>query len=65
MLAAFVRVDNLYRIRNAQGRRLADVGEMLIESNPLLMATSFDREREVRKHVGDYTLLCRGCFRRM
>ena len=62
LLAAFVRVDNLYRIRNAQGRRLADVGEMLIESNPLLRATSFDREREVRKHVGDYTLFMSGLF---
>ena len=29
MLVAFVHVDNLYRIRNAQGRRLEDVGEML------------------------------------
>jgi hypothetical protein len=56
MLVAFANIDNLYRIRNAQGRRLEEVGEMLIESNPLLAAASFDREREVRKHVGDYTL---------
>ena len=62
MLVAFVHVDNLYRIRNAQGRRLEDVGEMLIESNPLLEATSFGREREVRKHVGDYTLFMTGLF---
>jgi hypothetical protein len=62
MLVAFVHVDNLYRVRNAQGRRLQEVGEMLIESNPLLMANSFDREREVRKHVGDYTLFMTGLF---
>ena len=35
---------------------------MLVESNPLLEAASFDREREVRKHVGDYTLFMTGLF---
>jgi hypothetical protein len=62
LLADFVHVDNLYRIRNALGKRLEDVGEMLIESHPLLDASSFDREREVRKHVGDYTLFMTGLF---
>lgn len=62
LLADFARTENLYRIRNAQGKRLEDVGEMLIESNPLLEAASFDREREVRKHVGDYTLFMTGLF---
>jgi hypothetical protein len=62
LLADFARVENLYRIRNALGKRLEDVGEMLIESNPLLEAASFDREREVRKHVGDYTLFMTGLF---
>ncbi len=62
LLTDFVHVDNLYRIRNAFGRRLEDVGEMLIESNPLLAASSFDRERAVRKHVGDYTLFMTGLF---
>ena len=36
LLADFARTENLYRIRNAQGKRLEEVGEMLIESNPLL-----------------------------
>jgi hypothetical protein len=35
---------------------------MLIESNPLLAARSFDREREVWKHVGDFTLFFTGLF---
>jgi len=34
---------------------------MLVESNPLLDARSFDREREVRKHIG-YTLFLSGMF---
>jgi hypothetical protein len=62
LLADFARTENLYRIRNVLGKRLEDVGEMLVESNPLLEAASFDREREVRKHVGDYTLFMTGLF---
>lgn len=62
VLTDFTHMDNLYRIRNAHGRRLEDVGEMLIESNPLLAASSFDRERAVRKHIGDYTLFFLGIF---
>lgn len=62
LLVDFTHVDNLYFIRDARGRRLEDVGEMLIESNPLLKASSFDREREVRKHIGDYTLFMTGLF---
>ncbi len=62
LLVDFTHVDSLYRIRDARGRRLEDVGEMLLESNPLLGAASFDREREVRKHVGDYVLFMTGLF---
>ena len=36
LLADFAHVDHLYRVRNARGKRLEDVGEMLIESNPIL-----------------------------
>lgn len=62
LLIDFVHVDNLYRIRNAGGKRLEQVGEMLVESNPMLDAQSFEREREVRKHIGDYTLFLTGMF---
>ena len=62
LLTSFTHIDNLYRIRNARGKRLEEVGEMLIESNPLLDGRSFDREREVRKHVGDFTLFFAGLF---
>src|SRR5881275_3556618 len=48
MLVDFVDVGNLYRLQNAREKRLEDVGEMLIESNPMLEAPSFDRERAVR-----------------
>lgn len=62
LLTEFSRVEKLYSIRNAQGKSLEDVGEMLLASNPLLEASSFDREREVRKHIGDFTLFFAGLF---
>jgi hypothetical protein len=62
VLIDFVHVDHLYRIRNSRGKRLEEVGEMLVESNPVLEAPSFEREREVRKHIGDYTLFLTGMF---
>src|SRR5687768_5218361 len=58
----FAHADTLYRISNARGERLTDVADMLIESNPLLEANSFDRERAVRKHVGDFTMFAAGLF---
>ena len=62
LLIDFIHIDHLYCIRNSRGKRLEEVGEMLIESNPMLEARSFDREREVRKHIGDYTLFLSGLF---
>ena len=63
MLADFSDVENLFRVRNAEGRPLQDVGEMLLESDPIYgPAPSFDRERQVRKHIGDYTLFFTGMF---
>lgn len=62
VLTDFTHVDNLYRIRNARGRRLEEVGEMLLESDPLGTQGSFERERAVRKHIGDYTLFLTGMF---
>jgi hypothetical protein len=62
LLVNFTHVDNLYRLRNSKGRRLEDVAEMLIASNPLLEGRSFEYEREVRKHIGDYTLFLAGLF---
>jgi hypothetical protein len=62
VLIDFCRTENLYRIRDAKGKRLEDVGEMLIASNPLLEGRSFLYERQVRKHIGDYTLFLAGLF---
>ena len=63
MLAEFCDVRQLFKIHNIAGRPLSDVGEMLMESDPVFgPAPSFDRERQVRKHIGDYTLFFTGMF---
>jgi hypothetical protein len=63
LLADFIEVDQMHKIRNATGKPLTDVGEMLVESDPVYgPAPSFDRERQVRKHIGDYTLFFAGMF---
>ena len=63
LLTEFCEAETLYKIKNADGRPLCDVGEMLVESNPVFgPAPSFDRERQVRKHIGDYSLFFTGMF---
>ena len=63
LLTEFCEAEQLTKIRTASGRQLNDVGEMLIESDPVYgPAPSFDRERQVRKHIGDYTLFFAGMF---
>jgi hypothetical protein len=63
LLADFCETDEMFKIRNASGKPLTDVGEMLLEADPVYgPAPSFDRERQVRKHIGDYTLFFTGMF---
>ena len=63
LLTEFCDAEQLFKIRSEAGRPLSDVGEMLVESNPVFgPAPSFDRERQVRKHIGDYTLFFTGMF---
>jgi len=63
LLAEFCDAEQLYKIRNTANRPLDDVGEMMLESDPVYgPAPSFDRERQVRKHIGDYTLFFAGMF---
>lgn len=63
ILTDFSQTEHLYRIRNAQGRPLRDVTDMLLASDPVYgEAESFDRERQVRKHIGDFSLFFAGMF---
>jgi hypothetical protein len=62
ILCEFIRTDNLYKIRNAAGKKLDDIADMLAEGDVLLNAQSFEREFQVHKHLGDYTLFMLGMF---
>lgn len=63
LLTEFCEAEQLFKIRDTANRPLSDVGEMLMESDPVYgPAPSFDRERQVRKHIGDYTLFFTGMF---
>ena len=63
LLTEFCEAETLYKVRNSHGRQLCDVGEMLLEADPVYgPAPSFDRERQVRKHIGDYALFFSGMF---
>ncbi len=63
LLTEFCDVEQLFKIHDAAGKALTDVGDLLVESNPIFgPAPSFDRERQVRKHIGDYTLFFTGMF---
>jgi len=66
LLARFARTDQLYRIRDAQGRRIETIAEMLVELTRQWepgRPYSFDREFEIRRHCGDYALFMSGLFR--
>ena len=66
LLARFARVDQLYRVRDARGQRLETIAEMLVELGRDRQPQgrwSFDRDMEIRRHVGDYALFTSGLFR--
>ena len=66
LLADFARTDELYRIRDARGRRLETEAGMLLELMRAWNSAApyrFEREVEVRRHCGDYTLFMSGLFR--
>ena len=63
LLIEFCEAENLYKIRDEHGQPLHDVGAMLLAADPIYgTAPSFDRERQVRKHIGDYALFFTGMW---
>ena len=62
ILCEFIHTDNLYKIKDASGKPLEDIADLLAEGDVRLNAQSFNREFEVHKHIGDYTLFMLGMF---
>lgn len=67
LLARFARTDQLYAIRDAAGCRVDSVVGLRLEAERAwaFADPDFDpfRERQVRQHIGDYTLFMTGLFR--
>src|SRR5439155_21929560 len=62
LLVEFTRTDQLYRIKCAKGERVEAVVDLLYESEVTHGARSFERERDVHRHIGDFTLFMAGPF---
>lgn len=58
LLARFVHVDTIYRLRNARGKRLQEIAEMLAEAE----ARAEPAQREVHRQIGDFTLFWTGVY---
>lgn len=65
LLTRFLHNERIFSLRNAEGARLLSLEEMLAEGDVLQNANSFDREREVHRHIGDFLLFWSGVFPEM
>jgi len=62
ILCSLVHVDRIYRLRDRGGRRLTDLAEMTAEGRLPPRASGFERQLEVRQHIGDFALFMAGLF---
>src|SRR5947199_6258043 len=62
LLVEFTRTDHLYRIKSVKGEQVEAVVDLLYESEVTHGARSFERERDVHRHIGDFTLFMAGLF---
>ncbi len=61
MLTEFSSTDKLYPLNDAQGRPIRELEQLLLASDPVHgTAASFDDERRMRKHIGDYLMFSAG-----
>ena len=62
LLTEFTAAENIY-LRDAEGHALKDLHAMIAASDPVFGdAPSFDVERKVRRHIGDYALFATGMY---
>jgi len=63
LLCEFSEADKLYNVRDELGRPIEELSEMMLAADPVHgTASSFDAERAVRKHIGDYALFVAGMY---
>src|SRR5580692_7897858 len=53
----------LYQVRDEMGHPIEELDEMMLAADPVHgTAPSFDAERALRKHIGDYALFVAGMY---
>ena len=62
MLGQFIHMDEIYRFRNAGGKRLETLAAMVTESELGEEATAEARDRTIHRHIGDFALFWTGLF---
>ena len=63
MLCEFMEAENLFSMRDQMGHPIDELAEMMRAADPVLgAAPSFDAERALRKHIGDYSLFVAGLY---
>ncbi|MGD8376651.1 MAG: hypothetical protein PVF68_10970 [Acidobacteriota bacterium] len=62
MMIRFAHVDEIRRVRDLAGRPLEDVGEMLEAADRAAAIPRGQSMRDVRRHIGDFTLFFLGMF---
>jgi hypothetical protein len=62
LLVTFLHDDRIYSLRDEFGNRVESVAEMMLEGDLRYKADSFERERQVHKHIGDYVMFWSGLF---
>jgi hypothetical protein len=60
LLSRFIHVDGVFRLRNAHGRRLEEVADMMLEAEAL--PSQGRTRREAHRHIGDFTLFWTGVY---
>lgn len=60
MLSRFIAMDAIYRLKDARGKRLEEVVEMLLEAEAL--PPEGRTHREYHRHIGDFTLFWTGVY---
>jgi hypothetical protein len=63
LLCEFSESENLYRVRDEMGHPIEELEEMVQAADPVNgTAPSFDAERALRKHIGDFALFVGGMY---
>jgi hypothetical protein len=62
LLMRFMHRNGIYSVTDEFGFRVESVAKMLEEGDVRLKANSFERERQVHRHIGDFLLFWSGMF---